>query len=201
MQEDDLDLILETMALAREKSRGYASAFEWPINRQQQEAGVASILVEYLSSVDGQQLEKIVPIDRDPPDVMVTSKFGRRIGIEVTELVDHRAVERARFAKKNGLGEIAWANWSGERIKSQLNKIILKKDEKIAKSNENFDEIVLLIFSDEPDINFSKLEDLQNQYRHTAKNFDEVYFVLSYDPYADKTRFPQGYPVFRLKSQ
>ena len=55
--------------------------------------------------------------DRDPPDVVLPVD-GRRIGIEVTEIIDPKAVETARFLKKKrdgwspkglGLGRLALA--------------------------------------------------------------------------------------------
>ncbi|MGB8749784.1 MAG: hypothetical protein WCD54_28030, partial [Pseudolabrys sp.] len=107
MATDEDAEILRLMREAIHKSRGYASYWEWKLDKQQPELHAARVLSRFLFH---DQDYSVSTVTNDPPDAVV--QLGtRRSGIEVTEIVDQKAVERASKRKKQGLPvEYDWAN-------------------------------------------------------------------------------------------
>jgi hypothetical protein len=126
MATDEDAEILRLMREAIHKSRGYASYWEWKLDKQQPELHAARVLSRFLFR---DQDYSVSSVTNDPPDAVV--QLGtRRYGIEVTEIVDQKAVERASKRKKQGLPvEYDWANWNSEPYEA-LEQGLVTKDKK-----------------------------------------------------------------------
>src|SRR5215831_5412006 len=95
--------VIALMREARIKSRGHADYWEWAPDRRRAEAEAARVLREFLVRSGEPVAGQLSNIAADPPDVLLETLSGRRIGVEVTDLVDSAAVKRCRYLKQNGL--------------------------------------------------------------------------------------------------
>lgn len=200
--EDEIDWeeVLRLMREHADKGRGYAEFWEWAPDKAQAEAGVASTLADYLSAVEGIEWrlgKHLAP--NDPPDVLFTTADGRRIGIEVTELVSPEAAAFHRHRKKTGEGDpYAYAHWTAETVADALRKTAEKKDGKLFGRHEFFDEIWLAIATDEPIITLDLAQEALRDCEPAVQAIDRAFLLLSYHPEADKGRFPDGCPVLSI---
>lgn len=196
--DDEHDYLLEAVR----KSRGYATFYEWPLDKSLEEYGVGETLLRFLfgKNIPG----RLLPVKNDPPDLLLEFEDGRRVGIEVTEMVCGQAAAQARYLKENdvrdsvtGLPQGAWTWWSPEKIAKRLTDDIAKKDGKLMSVRDRFDEIILAIHTDEPDIDWRKAEQVLKTYRATTNAIARAFLLMGYDPSA-KSLFPDGYPVFEI---
>jgi hypothetical protein len=129
-----------------EQSRGYASYWEWKPDKRRPELQAANVLAPFLWP--GQDYS-ISSITNDPPDALLQLET-QRYGIEVTEIVDQKAVERMSKRKKQGLPiEYDWANLNSDRLYEALEQGLVTKDRKLAAHAQNYDELLLAFVTDE----------------------------------------------------
>lgn len=122
-EDPDWEKIVAEMREARSMSRGYASNWEWAPDRQLAEAGVVQALADYLIGAEGASWTSIIPNSDDPPDTLLSSTVGRKIGVEVTEIVDEKMVKWHRHKKALGQSyPYHWATWN----ESLLGKIAIR---------------------------------------------------------------------------
>ena len=96
MATDEDAEILRLMREAIHKSRGYASYWEWKLDKQHPELHAARVLSRFLFR---DQDYSVSSVTNDPPDAVV--QLGtRRYGIEVTEIVGKPSNERQRGKSK-----------------------------------------------------------------------------------------------------
>ena len=117
--------LLEIIREARKKARGYADFFGWGADRDIEEWGVVTSLAESLKS-DGITL--FTSLKRrghpnDPPDCEALDSDGNRIAIEVTELVDGKAIQAHKAGKT-----YEWADWDKDKFISSIESLISRKD-------------------------------------------------------------------------
>jgi hypothetical protein len=196
MATDEDAEILRLMREAIQKSRGYASYWEWKLDKRQPELHAAQVLSHFLFR--GQDCS-VSNVTNDPPDVVV--QLGSlRYGIEVTEIVDQDAVERAVRRKKQGLPvEYDWAAWNSAKLSEALLQIVGRKDKKLAANSERYDELLLAFVTDEDMIDPTLAAAVSANLHFVANYINRAFVVLSYDPRADKTMFPDGRPIFEIK--
>src|SRR5690349_15183171 len=86
--------VLKAMRAARVQARGYADFFGWPQSRDVEEYGVVSALAESRQASGALFFTRLLARGRgnDPPDCEAEDEVGNRIAIEVTELVDAKAI-------------------------------------------------------------------------------------------------------------
>jgi hypothetical protein len=193
--------IVRLMREARHKSRGYAEYWEWAIDKRQAELHAARVLSNYLLR-DHQRGEKarLEIIENDPPDTLLVLANGRRIGIEVTELVDEKAIRKANRKKRAGLPfDYDCANWNSNRATQSLLSQIAAKDVKLASASEAYDELLLVIVTDETMMDESTAALAVSGVSISTRFFDRAFLVLSYHPAADKLIFPDGCPIFPIE--
>lgn len=125
MDREEEHKIYKLMKEARDKARGYADFFGWAPDRDQEELGVVVSLAESMEATGELFFSSIKSRGRpnDPPDCEALSTENERIAIEVTELVDGKAISDFKRSKV-----LEWAEWSKERFLFELNSAILKKD-------------------------------------------------------------------------
>lgn len=179
---DDETELLAILREAAEKRRGYASFFGWSINRDVEEWGVVQALAESLEE-DGLLFfsgARSRGRPNDPPDCEALDSDGRRIAIEVTELVDCRAIQSVRNGKIDH-----WAAWTKEKFLSDMARLIVKKDDRFPTLKERPYEggYVIVVYTDEPTLTRKVVARfLAHQAFDKPRFVDRAFLLLSYDP-------------------
>ena len=192
MTEDEQREIAEVMEQARRQNRGYADFFGWASKRDYEELNVVRALDQALASNDQQMFHDIVSRGRgnDPPDCEALTFKNRRAAIEVTELVDGKAIQAYKKGEKDSL-----ANWSCTHFASVLTGLIQRKDTRYEylKGAPYPGGYYVVVFSDEPCLTRGKVDDYLNRIAlPRPRHINRVYLLLSYDPDID------NYPYFEL---
>jgi hypothetical protein len=196
MTTDEDAEILVLMREAMEKSRGYASYWEWKPDKRRPELQAAKVLARFLWP--GQDYS-ISSITNDPPDALVQLET-QRYGIEVSEIVDQKAVERASKRKKQDLPvEYDWANWNSDRLYEALEQGLVTKDRKLVAHAQNYDELLLAFVTDEGMIDSRLAAAVAGRIHSDTRYIDRAFIILSYEPNADELTFPDRCPIFELE--
>lgn len=182
MTKEDEKEIVALMRAAREKARGYADFYSWPIDRDIEEWGVANTLFESLLTSGEAFFTDLLQRGRgnDPPDCEAMDDQGKRIAIEVTELVSSDAIK----AYKQG-HVYDWADWTKEALIESLNKLIAAKGARYAhlKGGAYEGGYVILIHTDEPTLPIETVRKfLADQTLDKPEGVARVFLLLSYDP-------------------
>ncbi len=190
------------MREARRQSRGYATSWEWAPNPKLVELGVTKALAEYLASTEDLSWTSLEAISDDPPDALLVSSRGLRVGVEVTEIVDPKFVAWHRHKKKLGLSyPYHWAPWDEDRLRKSVERSILTKDEKLSERHHLFDQTFVALFTAEPAIDLTLARAAIQNLMIDVNYIDRAYLILSYDPSVDKREFPQGIAALRISLQ
>jgi len=182
MTTDDEAEILALMRAARERSRGYADFFGWAPNRDLEEFGVISSLVESMTAdgVSFYQNMKSRCRPNDPPDCEAINSSGERVAIEVTELVEGEAI---RAFKEGRVYD--WAEWTQDKFISYLAQRIDAKDGRYPYLKDPPYEggYVVVVHTDEPELRHSTVREyLKDHPIPRPAHISRVILVLSYDP-------------------
>ena len=142
----DSEDILTEMELALKRRRGYADGRSWPIDRSLEEMGVVEDFIRAAASEEGYPFSEFRIRERgeDPPDLEMRDISSRRIGVEVTELVDQRSVENA--AARRYTPHFAWTR---EVFLEKLTERLASKDIGNRLKGGLYDEFMVLIYTDE----------------------------------------------------
>jgi hypothetical protein len=134
---------------ALQKYRGYAAY--WAVDPKRAEEHAAEVLHNYLVQI-GQAPSASLSRGGEPPDmVLLAEGANRRIGIEITELVDFTIINRHHKRKQRGEVPIfEVTNWTPDTIAVSLCERIAAKDDKLRNAAPRYDEILLAIVTDEP---------------------------------------------------
>jgi len=184
---------LNRIGTAKNKTPRYTNYFGWPLNRDDGELSVVNHLVKSLELDNKNYLTEIKSRGRhnDPPDCEAKNESGKRVAIEVTELVDEDTIK----AYKAGI-KYNWANWNKSKFISSIESLLSRKDPKYHKLIEPPypGGYVLIIFTDEPDLNRHKIQQfLDNHIFNVTKNISQAFLLVSYDPSIKRC------PYFELK--
>jgi len=173
--------IVESMREALRRSRGHASFFEWAADRDLEEWGVADHFRESLEKLGEPAFSQLISRGRgnDPPDCEAVGPNGELIAIEVTELVDPRAIV-AYKAKKF----YDWSDWTREQLQAALH---LRLKAKAAKrpnlKGGPFAQYTVLIYTDEPMLPYLHATNLLSGLRFSdSAKIDRAVLLISYDP-------------------
>jgi hypothetical protein len=184
----DRDEIGRKLQEAARSQRRYAGFFDWP-NRAIGEWGIAATFNEAAVGESGlpfQSLE-LRGAGKDPPDCEVIDAEGRRVAIEVTELVDGIAVAAAQHGDA-----WAWADWSCQKFLTMLQERLDSKDGKLLQDGP-YDQFWVIIHTDEPILSPSNVKQwLAGHKFKPPQQLIRAYLLLSYDPQCGQ------YPLFRL---
>lgn len=189
------------------KLSGYADGDDWPIAPELADIAVVKDLYRSAGSSLGQRPRYVRPIDADPPDIVVTTPAGKRIGYELTQLRDGRYTAFHRHVRKNGLPD-GWdhidiihtkAQWDIERIASEAKKALLVKDKKLARVYGDYDEMRVLIHTCEPDIYNHKLIRAVPLIAPTVYNIDQAWIMIASEPVGKRRVRPAiKIPIIRV---
>jgi hypothetical protein len=157
-----------------------------------EEWGVTSCLQESLQATGEAFFTHLKSRGRanDPPDCEALDAGGKRIAIEVTELVDGRAIERYKSGRVYD-----WADWSREKFLSALSKRIADKGERYGKLKDSPYEggYVVLVYTDEPMLPRETVKAfLDGQAFLCHHGVSRAFLLLSYEPKIG------SYPYFDL---
>lgn len=196
----DWDEVYRFMREAAARSRGYSTYSEWPLNRKMEELDAATALAAYLTLADRVTWESTELVSADPPDVLLVATGGRRVGVEVTELVCPAAAAYHRHRMKTGEGDpYAYAEWTADLTAQRITELVEQKDQKLAGPRGRYDELIVGIRTDEVTITADIAEEALRSCRPQAQVIDRAFLLLSYHPDTDKTRFPHGRAVFHIE--
>lgn len=182
MSPENEKAIARAMRAARDKTRGYASFFEWPTNRDLEEQIIAGHLAAALNAKGASSFSEIAIRGRgnDPPDLEAIDDNGKRVAIEVTELVDGRAIQAFKAGR-----QYDWAEWDQVKFLECLSRLLNEKNTRFPKLKGGPYEggYVVLVFTDEPELQRSKVESyLIGQTFRGMSYVSRAILLLSYDP-------------------
>ncbi len=170
--------VLQLIRDANARRRGYADFYKWPLDRCLEEVEVARTMCDALSSAGQPLAHSVVSRDRgsDPPDCEGLSPDGKRIAIEVTELVDPAAIVATRSGTK-----YVWAQWDSAKLAAALQERLSSKDGCKLKGGP-YDLYVVVIYTDEPELSLNAVKTLlgDKSVRITTR-VDRAYLLLSYE--------------------
>jgi hypothetical protein len=201
-EDSDHSEVVRLMREARDKSRGYSEYWEWKLDKRQAELHAAHVIANYLLLNSHQEEGKVSLniVERDPPDALMIMADGRRIGIEITELVDEKAIKRAHRSKRERLSlDFDCAHWDSDRTRQFLVAQITAKDNKLAAVAAAYDELLLVVVTDETMIDEPTAAAAVSNISVSTCFLDRAFLVLSYHPAADTLIFPDGCPVFPIE--
>lgn len=164
--------VVEAMRWALEKRRGHNDYWDWP-TKSVKEAHIAS---EALQAA-GYAIQSLMPCEKDPPDCEAQID-GLLVGIEVTELVDQKAIERFKRTKNS----FQFSDWTEQTLESALSKRIRRKDVPEQVQEYRYDRYLLVIHCDEPELTAQRVEHYASRFSAVTKLIDEALLILSYDP-------------------
>jgi hypothetical protein len=189
----DEDEVLNILRRVQNHMRQYADYWEWESDRKRAERGVAEELIECLG-IDG----RFDTGQHESSDLLFLASDGRKIGIEVAELVDGRAAGHNRHAPKKGMPHV-WAIWNETAVSSAIRHWLAVKDKKVAPNATAFDEIWLALATDEPTIDLTMAEKSCATCRVDTAYLQRAFLLLGCHPDA-LSRFPNGCAVFPISS-
>ena len=164
---------------AAARDRGYASFFDWP-DRDQKEVGVVLSLFETLLAKEGLHYSNLRARGQgnDPPDCEAATPDGRRIGIEVTELVDPQGIKSAKAGRRYD-----WATWDKAKLESYILARISTKDDVVNLKGGPYNHYWVVIHCDEPELSHDRVRALLGDWTGTTtKLLEEAFLLFSYDP-------------------
>ncbi len=182
MDTDQEKYLIAQIKEAISRSRGYADHFCWPLDRDLEEYGIAKILSDSLNDKGQLFFDRNNLIERgrgnDPPDCEAIDLYERKIGIEVTELVDPIAIEKL---KKHEVYE--WAQWDKNKIVRALNERLNAKDRPAYIKGGPYATYIVIIHTDEPYLNATDVNNLlKDVLFEKRKLVNRAFLLLSYDP-------------------
>jgi hypothetical protein len=186
---DELRLRLRKGILAK---RDHASYFNWNADRDLEELGVIQELWSSLQASGGTFFKDFSLRGRgnDPPDLEAMTLDGKKLAIEVTELVDGQAIQRDKFLKKQT--EPTWRDWlsvavawNDTSVISELQRLITAKDGKFNKllGGPYPGGYCVVIFTDEPDLSPEKLQEVLRDTTFEVEYISRCFLLIGYQPF------------------
>jgi len=182
MDAEEEKIFIREIKEAIAKERGYADSFGWPPDRDLEEYSVVKFFCESLDKKNKLFLECSSIISRgrgnDPPDCEAKDLDGNIIGIEVTELVDPEAI--MAFKKKQ---DYQWAKWDKSKFINAINNRLDAKNTPARIKGGPFKSYIIIIYTDEPELNADYIKELLKGYRFTKRYLiDRAFLFIFFDP-------------------
>lgn len=192
---DPLDEVDAEILEAFRRNRGYAGFFEWSPDRDLAEYGAVESLGKSLAAHGALFFHDLAIRGRpnDPPDLEAVDDKGQRIGIEVTELVDRKAIQAYIEGRTSEAAE-----WARNDFLISLHSLLRTKNNRFPKLKgaPYPGGYVVVVFTDETFLPRPTVA--QHLVGHTfsqLRDIDRAFLLLSYDPSI------KGYPYFELNIQ
>lgn len=123
----------------------------------------------------------------DPPDVEALDAQGRRVAVEVTELVDAQAIRAARK------GHPHWPEWTSVGFRGRVQELLTRKAKRktFLRGGPYPGGYVVVIFTDEPELRSDFLRpNLIEPFE--GHGVDRAFLLVSYEPRTS------NYPYFEI---
>jgi hypothetical protein len=186
----------------REPKRRHASYFECPnfdyqntILTKIKEIGIVE---DFLNPDNHHGVHDFVDFDMsdsDPPDAILDNKLGEKVALEITELVNEKAID-AQISKNLPTYKEECAKWRDKNyFEASVNECISKKDEKCSKKNlfVKFKNVHLLFHTDELWIEECYKRHVETGITINRQRFSQIWLMFSYSPHT------QSCPIFELR--
>jgi hypothetical protein len=144
----------------------------------------------------GVQVTNLVSADQDPPDCEAMLD-GKLSGVEVTELIHRRTLERSiKAVRQRSRGEEpqrseAYFVWDRDDLLAVLQALLNVKN--LAKLKKSYERYVLIIHTDEFFLDRDKVRRFLDGASFRTSVITDAFLGLSYDPSS------KGFPTFRLE--
>ena len=135
--------------------RGYADRFEWtgPDREIAKREKEQSIVINWLAAVFRESCP-YVSLESCPaplPDCELVDKSGRKVGVEVTELVDKATIERNKYTSYH------WKEYSSADLIAAVAQRLNSKNRKLRGARHAIDQhgiskVIVVMHCDEPDL-------------------------------------------------
>lgn len=150
-------------------------------NKQAKERVWTKDFTKSLLAKLGREITKIESNPDDPPDCFGEEE-GKTVGIEVTELVKGEILDRIakkRYGKKDysPLEQFTDEQWVHVDFIKRVQESIDKKVERAIRTGKIFD--VLLIYTDEDDLDPERLQKWLSNDNFSARNIREIFLLRS----------------------
>ncbi len=166
--------------------RTHASHFNWH-DKKAKEAG---IIDDFLNPLNHKGIHEFVSFtvpEQGPPDAIVFDHSNNEVYLELTELVNEKAI-KAQIQNKNNYWEEAerWAQI--EYFENQINAAVKIKAKKCSELFKSEREVHLLFHSDEMWIESTYKKYLRAGLNIEENEFKKIWLILSYS--ADSKSYP-----------
>lgn len=159
--------------------RQHANHFNWHV-KDVKEIGIAQDFFAQLEKLTEEKLVKIENAE-DPPDVRVVTSTGKVMGVEITELVNQKAIELQIKQHESYVYELL--KWDKEYTLARIEELINEKNELCRHPPSVYDAMVLLIHTDEPKLRPVTLKGYVSGHEWPdSPSFDGIYVLVGYDP-------------------
>jgi len=142
---------------------------------------------------------KLSIVRPDPPDILLTTDLGRRIGIEVTEIFSGLTLDSMR---RLGVSDddipAVCVDWTAPMLADAISQRIATKDRKLRKAVDPHDEHILLITTDETMIDAPIARNALAMCRPLTDLISRALLILSYHPDTDATIYPDQCMVLSI---
>ena len=186
-------VVTEFVKDVKKQARKHASFFHYPRKYEKtKELSIALRFFEGLGTKEGIKFSN-VKNGGDPPDITAVSSSGDEIALELTELVNEDAINSQIHGKRNYFSKLACWNESNAMLAVQ--NIINKKSNSLEVIQDDYSTIILLIFTDEPKLPFTRVQKfVESHLWEIPSNITEAYILFSFTPDNDLP----DYPVLKL---
>lgn len=185
-----VDELIESLSENDRLRRKHASFWNFH-KKTSKELGLFSEVFDRFKTDLKQEIMEWGLCDTDPPDIFAKLADGSLIGIEITELVNEKAIQAQIRRDPNYYDELFRFDY--DAAVSKLRNILTEKEKKLYKEVFKFDGLSLLIHTDEfllnSDIFIGKESDI---FPEGSNVFESVYILFSYEPKKQKS------PMLRL---
>ncbi|HEV7590995.1 MAG TPA: hypothetical protein VGO40_22985 [Longimicrobium sp.] len=184
---DDREVI-EALKQKERASRGYADWDAWA-DSATRDLGIGQDFATALQQQHGIQLGTLSPVPRgsDPPDLLTNDG----IGIELTELVDEKEIQRALRIKRGQTDRLPYRDWSSLELRDALARRIREKDKTLIKQPASVKEFWLVIHTDEPAlVPAGVAASLSEWVPMDCQQISRCYLLMSYFPEYGRPVFP-----------
>lgn len=136
-------------------------------------------------------LENITNNETDPPDCLAEVN-GRKVQIELVELIDRNAIEIAKQTGKtahNDAKQFSKTQWNSDRFIEEVNKVMDRKEEKYKATGKKFE--ILLMYTAEPWLSPNDAKHWISQQAFEARtSFESAFLLMDYDPSYSQNHWP-----------
>ena len=170
--------------------RKHASYFALSPDQEDNEIDVARTLSQELKKRGEVSFHsiKLRGQGNDPPDCQAIDDGGRRIGVEVTELVDGTAIAAAKE------GSFIWQD--PPEVQSVVKRVsdIIRRKDRATVCDGPYKQYILVIYCDDPSyLDYQVLETIRETQFGPTRLIDRAYFLESYSPHE------RGHPLIELQ--